>query len=342
MYKFLYTEHLNEKTTEFETKSLLYLLSMREDSQEINTFIIDCFNDVTGATENCDKLWDVQSKGIKTLRPLTIGESLITLFENYLSSLNFDYYILFFPKLNDVYFLDNNINVFNIYNFKDKFISKIVEGLKNEYIKRNKSPIEEKTIMIFLKEVNFVIDKDSKSEYIKNIINFKRNFGKNNDFFDSIFDEIRDKQSVLKNISIHHKEIEKASEVLQYNKYLKKNDIEMLIINRIIGVDIFKNIGIPLEFFQIIKNYDLDLQKDIINKCNSEISLMIFNNNDKEIFWSFFEKIYLLLKQKHIYTLDDIFKEIKEEKIIKKKILSEISAKYFIVLMKEGVENENT
>lgn len=38
MYKFLYTERNNEKATEFETKSLLYLLSMREDSNEIDTF----------------------------------------------------------------------------------------------------------------------------------------------------------------------------------------------------------------------------------------------------------------------------------------------------------------
>ena len=39
MYKFLYTERNNEKATEFETKSLLYLLSMREDSNEIDTFL---------------------------------------------------------------------------------------------------------------------------------------------------------------------------------------------------------------------------------------------------------------------------------------------------------------
>lgn len=342
MYKFLYTEQLNEKASEFETKSLLYLLSMREDSHEINTFIIDCFNDVTGATENCSKLWDVQSKGIKTLRPLTIGESLITLFENYLSEIKFDFYILFFPELKDIYFVDNNKTVFNIDNFHDKYISKIVEGLKNEYKKRNNRNIDEQTILNFIKEVSFVVDKDSKSKYIKNIIELKKYFEKNNEFFDSIFDEIRDKQSVLKNMSIHQKEIEKASEVLQYNKYLKKNDIEMLIVNRIIGANIFKNIGAPLEFSQIIKNYDIDNQKDIIHKCNSEISLMIFNNSDKKIFWSFFEKIYLLLKENITYTLDDIFEEIQDEKIIKKKILNEISAKYFIALIKEGVENENT
>lgn len=51
MYKFLYTERNNEKATEFETKSLLYLLSMREDSNEIDTFLIDCFNDVTGTNK---------------------------------------------------------------------------------------------------------------------------------------------------------------------------------------------------------------------------------------------------------------------------------------------------
>lgn len=342
MYKFLYTEQLNEKATEFETKSLLYLLSMREDSHEIKVFIIDCFNDVTGATKNCSKLWDVQSKGIKTLRPLTIGESLITLFENYISQINFDFYILFFPKLNDIYFKDNNLNVFKIDNFQDNYILKIIQGLNQEYEKRNNKTIDKNTILNFLKNVTFVVDKNSKSNYVKNIIDLKKYFGKSNKFFEDIFDEIRDMQSVLKNKSIHLQEIENAVEVLQYNKYLEKNKIEMLIINRIVGSDIFKNIGAPLEFFQIIKNYDLDSQKDIIHKCNSEISLMIFNNSDKVIFWSFFEKIYFLLKEKYTYTLDEIFEKIKEEKIIKKKILNNISAKYFIALIKEGVENENT
>ena len=137
MYKFLYTERTNEKATEFETKSLLYLLSMREDSDEIDTFLIDCFNDVTGINRNCNKLWDVQSKGVKSLNPKKIGRALITLFENYISDINFHFYILFFPKISNIYFVDDSQILFGIDNFKQNHIQKIKDGLLEEYINRH-------------------------------------------------------------------------------------------------------------------------------------------------------------------------------------------------------------
>lgn len=280
MYKFLYTERTNEKATEFETKSLLYLFSMREDSKEIDTFIIDCFNDVTGINKDCDKLWDVQSKGVKSLNPTKIGESLITLFENYMSEIKFDFYILFFPKLKDIYFIDNDLPVFRIDNFKDNYIQKIIEGLGNEFIKRNYLNLDSNVrlnINQFLKEVNFVIADTSKSKYVKNIMSLKKEFEKDDEFFNNIFNEIRDKQSVLKNISIHNKEIKNIKEVLGFNKHLNKKDIEMLIINRIVGMDIFKNKGIPIEFYPIIKGKDKDVVSNIIysNENNKGKTLVI-------------------------------------------------------------------
>lgn len=215
MYKFSYTERTNEKATEFETKSLLYLLSMREDSDEIDTFLIDCFNDVTGINKNCNKLWDVQSKGVKTLNPKKIGIALITLFENYISDINFHFYILFFPKIKNIYFIDDSQTVFGIDNFKENHTQKLKDGLFEEYINRHqgesislniKTQIEE-----FIKIVNFVIAEESKSKYIKNIMDLKKAFQKDDKFFDSIFDDIRDRQSALKNISIHAKEIKNVN-----------------------------------------------------------------------------------------------------------------------------------
>lgn len=344
MYKFLYTERTNEKATEFETKSLLYLFSMREDSEEIDTFIIDCFNDVTGINKDCNKLWDVQSKGVKSLNPTKIGEALITLFENYMSEIKFDFYILFFPKLKDIYFIDNDLPVFGIDNFKDSYIPKIIEGLGNEFVKRNHLNLDSNVILNikqFLKEVNFVIADTNKSKYVKNIMSLKKGFEKDDEFFNNIFNEIRDKQSVLKNISIHNKEIRNIKEVFGFNKHLNKKDIEMLIINRIIGMDIFKNKGIPIEFYPIINHKDKDTVRDIIYECNREISLMLFNNSDKLDFWDFFEKIYLLVKNNINSDINIIFNEVKDEKIIKG-ILNEISAKYFIALIREGGENENS
>ena len=48
------------------------------------------------------------------------------------------FYILFFPQINSIYFINDNQTVFGIENFHNKYISKIMEGLKSEYIRRNK------------------------------------------------------------------------------------------------------------------------------------------------------------------------------------------------------------
>ena len=346
MYKFLYTEQTNEKASEFETKSLLYLMSMRKDSEEINYFIIDCFNDVTGMNANYNKLWDIQSKGIKTLTPKKIGESLITLFENFLSDINFSFYLLFFPKINDTYLLDSKVQVFKIENFKQKYIQKIVEGIQEEYIKRHQLITQdvEEQIQLFIQIVNFVIADEDKCKYIKKLIKFKKQIDKDDEFFNSIFNEIRGKQSALKNISIHNREIKETKEVLNFNKYIKKNEIEMLLVNRIIGNDIFKANNIPISFFNELKklNADEDMSRDIIQECNSKISLMLFNNNNKKNFWEFFEIIYYLIRKYPSYTLDEICRKIPIEKIKSIKILDEISIKFFIALLKEGFISEDS
>ena len=57
------TEKTNEKATEYETKALLYLMNFMPDSDEIQYFVIDFFNDLTGIDSLADKAWDVQSKG---------------------------------------------------------------------------------------------------------------------------------------------------------------------------------------------------------------------------------------------------------------------------------------
>lgn len=345
MYKFVYTERNNEKATEFETKSLLYLLAMREDSGEIDTFFIDCFNDVTGTDKDYNKLWDVQSKGIKSLNSKKIGISLITLFENYLSDINFHFYILFFPKINNIYFVNDDQTVFGIENFKENHIRKLKSGLFEEYIRRHQGESIRNNIHTqieaFIKEVNFVIAEDSKSKYIKNIMDLKTAFQKDDEFFNSIFDDIRDKQSALKNISIHSKQIQEVGEVLKFKKFLKKLDIEMLIVDRIIGTNIFKNRRIPIGFVKYIEGLSQDKIRDIIQKCDSEVSLMLFDNSNKRYFWIFFEKIYFLIKNNIYSDINSIFDKVKNEEIVKSEVLSEISTKYFISLIEEGVKDEN-
>lgn len=64
MYKFKTSEQNNDKATEFETKSLLYLLTKIKERGTVDLFIIDCFNDVTGVTEHYSDSWDIQSKNV--------------------------------------------------------------------------------------------------------------------------------------------------------------------------------------------------------------------------------------------------------------------------------------
>jgi hypothetical protein len=344
MYRFLYTEQNNEKATDFETKALLYLLSMRDDSNEIELFIIDCFNDVTGADTNINKLWDLQSKGVKSLNPKKIGISLVTLFENYLSPLSFNSFIFFFPKLNEIYFKDISAEVFGIDNFHEKYMKKILQGLKEEYLRRNpKSEIMniDSEISTFLDNVSFVIASENKSDYIKSIIGGKKSFDKKNKFFDSIFDEIRNKQSALKNTSIHRKQIEHPRDVLDFNKHLTKKEIEMLVVNRIIGIEIFK-FAIPISFNNIIRSYSEDAIRDVIQESNAELSLLLFNNNNKNSFWTFFELVYNFSKENISMTVEEIYNSICEEKTVINIRIKEMSIKYFISLVKEGVMNENS
>lgn len=51
MYTIKTSERNNDKATEYETKSLLYLLTKIKGHRSIDLFIIDCFNDVTGIAE---------------------------------------------------------------------------------------------------------------------------------------------------------------------------------------------------------------------------------------------------------------------------------------------------
>jgi hypothetical protein len=120
LYKFKNTEINNKKAAEFETKSLLYLVGMRSDSNEIEDITVDCFKDVTGANESFTKMWDVQSKNHASLPPSKIGESLITLYNNFISEFYFSNYILFIPKLKRDYLEDPSINVYGYENIKEK------------------------------------------------------------------------------------------------------------------------------------------------------------------------------------------------------------------------------
>jgi hypothetical protein len=291
-YEFKFTEQNAGRASDFETKTLLYLLGIDQDRSEVSIVFIDCFNDITGADLNCESLWDFQSKNVNKLTPRETGKSLFTLFWNFTSKFEFRKYALFIPQPKQPYLNCPTSLEFGIENFGDNK-NTIREGLVSEHLRRTKaknlSTEEHKQIDLFLKEVVFIIDRGEKYHYVMNLVSFKDKNLKPKKFYSEIFDEIRSVQNNKKFHSIHNLAINKIPEVLSFDKHLHVREITSLVVTRLVGIDLFKRQAIPLDFLPEVRDLDHNDVKDLIQKCNEKISRAVFNKNSKENFWRFLE-----------------------------------------------------
>ncbi|PKA99705.1 hypothetical protein B0O79_3424 [Flavobacteriaceae bacterium MAR_2009_75] len=338
-YTFKNTEINNKKATDFETKSLLYLIGRRKDSKEIEYITFDCFNDVSGVNKNSDKIWDIQSKNEKSLNPKKIGKYFYTLFDNYLSSFDFKEFIFFSPILKLDYKKDEKLKIYGIDNFEDKTLTRIKNGLNEEIVrvKGNEKDykIEQES---FLKRILIVEDNESGNEYIKTVTKFKKTDIKTDAFYKSVFQDLRDIQSSKKNSYIENAIIENIRDVLVFKRHLFSKDIETLIISRIIGVEIFDYKSIPLYFSPLLEGLSVDDKKDIIQECNSNLSRAFFNKNSNRIFWNICEMLITFLEKNDNTDVDDVFNITLEPYKPKLSYLTTITIKYLIAIIIEGKE----
>lgn len=341
MYQFKTTERNNEKASEYETKAMLYLFGCRQDSTDMDVFIIDCFNDVSGANRDIKRLWDVQSKGVKSLNPKKIGEALVTLFQNYISDIEFEHYILFMPKLKEMYLNDEDKRYFQIDNFKLQYIDKIRQGLKKEYARRNSSEPQETDLEHFLRMVEFVIAEEQKQEYIKRITSFRASLRLEAAFYDAVFEDIRKQQTILKIKNIDGYQIMNAAEVLQYEKLLWKKEIDALVINRILGMDIFNSKHVPNSFIDEIAILDIEERKDVIQECQSDIAKLLFDKNGRHTFWRFFGRLLSYANAIRLESPREIAEQMRRDNVMIPRTLGEKSVVYLIAALKEGLMDDN-
>jgi len=199
---------------------------MHQDRNEINVLTVDCFNDVTGANEDFTKLWDVQSKNHQTLPPSKIGESLLTLYKNFISDFEFSSYILFIPKLKRSYLIDKSLHIYGYSNINDKQKKGIENQLVNKISPKDEGrppPLDD-----FLSHITFVEDNKKISTYIKSIVRFKNKELVSEDLYQSIFNEIRNTQAALKNSYIENETITLPRDVLKYRRHITKKKINIL------------------------------------------------------------------------------------------------------------------
>jgi hypothetical protein len=338
-YEFKYTERNLERASDFETKTLLFLLGIDQIKSQVCFLFIDCFNDISGSDKSCSVLWDYQSKGVSNMTPYKIGESLITLFENYSSKLNFGKFALFMPKPKSSYVEEESLLEFGISNFGSQ-AKKIRQGLEAELNRRNKTTTHSNEVLNkiggFLEIVIFVVDRGEKQDYIKPLVSFKDKDLKPKEFYSEIFNEIRKEQFNKKLNCIHGHHIQSISDALVFNKHLQSKDISILVVNRLVGVDLFKRLAIPLGFRSAVADLNNNDVKDLIQECCSKISRALFDKNSKAVFWKFLEKAMIETSNNSSLTPQEIYSNITDGEKNKYGHLSGQAGVYLISLLQEG------
>lgn len=334
------TEKTKSKGSEFETKALLYLMNFRNDSNEIYYFVIDFFNDVTGMDRYSNKAWDLQSKAAKNNFQADIGKELVTLFKNYSSDFNFDFYILFLGGVADSIRIDNTKNIFSIDNITLNSQKKIKDALiKESKIKTyiDDSKVNEINIKEFLKKVVFVIDEKEKSEYIKSIVQVNPLIIPQKTVLEQIFNQIRDAQSSKKNnntvegITINVKE-----DFIYYNRHLTTNEIRMMVLNRLINYNLMQK-GITPSFIPIYSKLPDTEKKDMLEDCQLNIAKTLFDKNNSENFWALFNNIYEITTSDKNLSIDSAYKLLNIDILNNSNFLDMLSVKYFMAVIKDGI-----
>lgn len=335
------TEKLRKTAADYETKALLYLMNFQDDSSDVYYFVVDIFNDLTGMCRTGQKLWDIQSKGAKSNSPKAIGKELVTLYKNYISSFKFHKYLLFLGGVSNTVRIDNSLNIFDIKNIRTEAVEKIISGLIEEsnaktYI--DSSKINRSCIIDFLNGVQFIVDDKSSSEYVKSIIKTHTKLLPSEEVLTGIFNEIREKQSGKKNTcSLEGITIEASHEVISYSRHLTSGEIKLLALSRIINRDFLEK-GSPLPFLHVLKNTPPERQKDVVLEAQLAFSRALFNKTNADNFWNLFDHIYHTILKNPNRDVNFLFSKINYQIFEQCHDFDINSLKYFISLVKDGVE----
>ena len=335
------TEKVRGKGADYETKAMLYLMSGREDSFEIYSFAIDFYNDVTGLNAHAEKAWDLQSKGNVAKGPMEIGRELVTLYKNFLSDLTFNYLILFMAGVPDTFRIDNSINTFGVENITDKALKSVRNGLVKEatdksYIDNDK--ITDENTDAFLKQVTFVIDDKTKAEYIKHILSLNPKFIPQDVVLEGIFNTIRDAQAAKKNnSSVEGELVTHLRDVYAYDRTIKAREIRLMVINTLVNRDIVGG-GAPRYFFPLIQNYDGIKQGEVIEDCQLQISVALFDKANSEAFWDLLDAIIDAVIDNRKLSTVETYDMISGNEAVRKTLLDVLSIQYLISVMKEALE----
>lgn len=338
------SERLRPSAADTETKALLYLMNFRDDSEEIHYFVVDFFNDLTGMSKMSDKLWDLQSKGDKQPSPRAIGTELVTLYKNYVSEFEFDKYILFLGGISNTVRIDDKLTKFTISNVKDSAIKKLKEGLLAECKEKTyiaDKDVNEERIDEFLKKVHFIVDDQSKGDYVKKIIKLNSAIIPAEETLVAIFNEIRDVQAGKKNISVVEGiTVEAPDDALNYGRHLTTTEIRLMVLSRILNQNVIGS-SVPPSFIDTYMKFPEEKRKNMLEDCQLDLSRALFNSNCQEDFWKLFENIYNTIISNPSDNINELYRKLDRDILKRSMDFNTLSLKYFISVIKDGVGHDS-
>ncbi|MDF7664830.1 hypothetical protein [Bifidobacterium sp. ESL0745] len=230
------------------------------------------------------------------------------------------------------------MEIFKYRDFTDSAQEKIYTALtdicnEKTYIRSN--TISEQAINLFLNNVIFVIAKDSKADYIRPLIKASVRLQPPDSSLERIFNEIRDKQASLKNNEqINAVTINYPDEVGKYGRVLKRKEIELMVIERVINGNPFDK-GCPTGFRSFLDKQPPGMDEDIIEDCQQDLALQMFDKNNSQAFWNLWDAIVTTIRanpEKDVYY---IYRLLSPAVLMDCKQMHPLDFEYFIAFVKE-------
>ena len=90
----------------------------------------------------------------------------------------------------------------------------------------------------------------------------------------------------------------------------------------------------------MVKDYDTEMVKDIIQNANAEIAKNLFDKNNKKFFWKMFETLIETIKENSNDSSVEIYDKLISKLSFMPEDLSKLTIIYLISLVKDGWQQE--
>ena len=126
-------------------------------------------------------------------------------------------------------------------------------------------------------------------------------------------------------------------DVYKYDRTIKAREIRLMVINTLVNRNIVRG-GAPRYFFPLIQNYDGIKQGEVIEDCQLQISVALFDKANSEAFWDLLDAIINAVIDNRMLSTAETYDMISGNDAVRKTLLDVLSIQYLISVMKEALE----